>query len=316
MRKNCELFLNNKNFFSEAMYHYRAYGLLFSSQISITQFTEEGSVENPDVYIRQSEIFGSDYIPPVTMQIEVSQGKLLLRGAKTATILVTGGNSITVEPLPGSDSATVRQLLLGWALAGLFYQRAMLPLHGSALCNGDDCFVFCAPSGGGKSTLTSAFLKKGFSFLDDNVALAGFQDETVFIASGSPELRLWRDSMHTLDFEHRVVGRIRPDKDKTSIIVRESFRNEKAGLKKIFVLKKGSDSTISFVTVTGAAKFQAVLENAFCIKFMNDSICNPSIFHCVRKLVERVPVVNIILPRKLPSPEALCESILSYQVMH
>ncbi len=45
------------------------------------------------------------------------------RGEKR-TILVTGGNSITIEPLPNGNRATIMQILLGWALGGLFHQRA------------------------------------------------------------------------------------------------------------------------------------------------------------------------------------------------
>jgi hypothetical protein len=316
LQKDCKPFRNDKNFSPEATRSYRAYGLLISSEIPIEHFMGADSLEEPDVYIKLGEIFGSGYTPPATMQIESLPGRLLLRGARSATFLVTEGKTITIEPLPGGDPATIQQILLGWAFAGLFHQRSMLPLHGSALCKGDDCFVFCAPSGGGKSTLTSSFLKKGFAFLDDNVALADFQDGKVFIASGSPELRLWEDSMHNLKFEHKVVGRIRPDIDKTSIIARSNFRNEKAMLTKIFILRRSNNSMVSYVNVTGAAKFRALLENVFCIKFMKDSVCNPGIFHRVHKLAERVPVVDIILPRKLPSPEALCNAILGSYVMH
>lgn len=315
LRKDCEVLFNDETVSPEAAHGYRAYGLLFSSEISITHFMEADNLEEPDVYIRQREIFGSGYTPPAIIQIDASPARLLLRGAKTATILVTGGNSITIEPLPGGDPATIQQLLLGWAFAGLFHQRALLPLHGSALCQNDDCFVLCAPSGGGKSTLTASFLKRGFSFLDDNIALADFQDGSVFIASGSPELRLWEDSMHALEFEHRVVGRIRPDMAKTSIIARSNFRNEKARLTKIFILKRGTDSAVSFANVTGAAKFQALMKNVFGIKFINHAGSSPGLFRRVYKLAESVPVVDILLPGKLPPSDELRDIILSSQVM-
>lgn len=316
MIKGCEAILSDENLSPTAGHRYRAYGLLFSSDIPIAHFMETESIEEPDVYIKHGEIFGNGYTPPASIRIETSPGSLLLRGAKSATILVTGGNSITIEPLPGGDPATIQQMMLGWAFAGLFHQRAMLPLHGSTLCKGDNCFVFCAPSGGGKSTLISSFLKRGFSFLDDNVALVDFQDRMTFIASGSPELRLWEDSMHTLEFEHKVVGRIRPDMDKTSIIARSNFRSEKARLRKIFILKRDAASTVSFVNVTGAAKFQALMENVFCIKFINDAEFSPGIFHHVHKLAEGVPVTDIMLPGRLPPPDELCDIILSSQEMN
>ena len=311
MQKECRAPSGSKASSLRGAHRYRAYGLLFSSEMAIPHFPDAGDgPEEPDVHIRRGEIFGSSYTPPQIMQIEASEGRLLLRGAKSATILVTGGNSITIEPLPGSDPATVQQLLLGWAFAGLFHQRAMLPLHGSSVCRDDDCFVLCAPSGGGKSTLTASFLKRGFSFLDDNVALAEFRDGMVFIASGSPELRLWENSMQDLEFEHEIVGRIRPDMDKTSIIARGGFRSESARLARIFILKRDAGPEISFVNLTGAARFRALMENVFCIKFMKDCGCAPALFHRVLKLAECVPVIDVMLPHRLPPPDELCDIII------
>ena len=75
-------------------------------------------------------------------------------------------------------------------LGGLFHQRGHASPARKRSLQGDDCFVFCAPSGVGKSTLAASFLNQGFSFLDDNIALVDFQDGIAIIASGSPELRL------------------------------------------------------------------------------------------------------------------------------
>jgi hypothetical protein len=315
LRENGEALLNLKSFFSATVHTYRAYGLLFSSEVPIAHFPEALSAGDPDVRIRRGEIFGPGYTPPASIRIEASPGRILLRGARSATILVTGGNSITIEPLPNGNPATIMQILLGWALGGLFHQRAMLPLHGSALCRNDDCFVFCARSGAGKSTLAAAFLNRGFSFLDDNIALADFHDGISFIASGSPEIRLWESSMPVMEFDHKVVGRIRPDMDKVSIIAERKFRSEKARLRKIFILRRSDEPTVSFVNVTGAAKFQALLENVFFIQLMKYYGNSAGIFHLVHKLAERVPVMEIRLPGRLPPPDALCDIILGARVM-
>jgi hypothetical protein len=303
------------NLFSGLEHAYRAYGLSFSSEVSISHFTEIPSSGEPDVRIRRGEIFGPGYMPPPSIQIEASPGRLLLRGARSATILVAGGNSITIEPLPNGNHSTIMQILVGWALGGLFHQRDMLPLHGSALCSNDDCFVFCARSGGGKSTLAVSFLNRGYSFLDDNIALADFEGDMAFIASGSPELRLWESAMPVLEFEYKSMGRIRPDRDKISIIARSKFRSEKARLRKIFLLRRSNEPAVSFVTVTGAAKFQALLENIFFIKLISYYKNNAGLFHLVHELAERVPVMEIRLPHRMPPPDVLCEVILGAGVM-
>jgi len=220
LRENSKALLSRNAFFLEAARYYRAYGLLISSEVSISHFPEEISFAEPDVRIRRGEIFGTEYTPPSSIQIETSPGRLLLRGARSATILVATGNSIIIELLPNGNPTTSLQILLGWALGGLFHQRAMLPLHGSAVCRNDDSFVFCAPSGTGKSTLAAAFLNRGFFFLDDNIALVDFKEGTAFIVSGSPEIRLWENAMPDLEFEYETLGCIGPDRKKVSLIAR------------------------------------------------------------------------------------------------
>lgn len=302
-------------FFPESRHTYRAYGLSFSSEVRIAHFAEAPGPGDPDVRIVKGQIFGPGYTPPASIRIEASPGRLLLRGARSGTILVAGGNAITIEPLPDGNSAIIMQILLGWALGGLFHQRTMLPLHGSGLCRHDDCFVFCARSGAGKSTLTASFLNRGFSFLDDNIALVDFEEDTAFIASGSPELRLWESAIPALEFEHEAAGRIRPDIDKVSIIARRNFRSEKARLRKIFILERSDEPAVSFGKVTGTAKFQALLENVFFIRLMKYYKNSAGLFHLVHALAERVPVMEIRLPRRLPPPDALRDIILGACVM-
>ncbi len=304
-----------KGIFSETEHVYKAYGLEFLSQVRVPHFPEAVHSGDPDVRIRHGEIFGPGYTPPASIQIDASPGRLLLRGARSATILVTGGNSMTIEPLPNGNAATIMQILLGWGLGGLFHQRNLLPLHGSALCRNENCFVLCSPSGGGKSTLTASFLNRGFSFLDDNIALADFEDGKAYIASGSPELRLWEHAMPVLDFEHETAGRIRPDMDKISIIARGNFRREKARLRKIFVLKRGDGAEVSFIDLTGAAKFQTLLESVFFVRITNYCKSNRGLFRLVCRLAEKAPVTEIRLPARLPPPDDLCDIILGARVL-
>lgn len=302
--------------FSRSPYIYRAYGLSFSSEIRFPQWPDVSDAGEADVYIRQGVIFGKDYVPPSSVQIETSPGNVLLRGSQSATILVSGGNAITVEQLPGGNPSVIRQILLGWALAGIFLQRGMLPLHGSALCSGDNCFVICAASGAGKSTLTAAFLNAGYTYLDDNVALIEYQEGTPFVAPGIPEIRLWEDTMETIAFEHTITGRVKPEIKKLTLLARANFRNTPASLKKILILRRTQDSNLSFAPLTGSAKFQALWEHVFCMRFMGDSGSKLSLFQNLQALAARVAVVEIRMPAKLPRPDKLCDIIIGSNVMH
>jgi hypothetical protein len=297
-------------FLSEGEHTGRAYGLSFSTEFPIGYFPDVLNLDKPDVRIRRGKITANGYTPPASMQIEASPARLLLRGSKCATFLVTGGDSIIVEPLPGGDPAPIRQILLGWALGGILHQRGMVPLHGSAICQGDDCYVFCAASGVGKSTLTAAFLNRGFSFLDDNIAVAAFQDGIPCISPGTPELRLWEGAIPSCTFAHRVAGRIRPDMAKMSLIAARQFRHEIARLRKIFILKRTESAALSVEAVTGVAKFRLLLAHIFFFDYIKACGISARQFRLVQELSDSVPMAEIRLPDPLPSPATLCEAII------
>ncbi len=299
---------------SASVHRFRAYGLTFSSEIRFAHVADSDFAGEPDVRIHLGEVFGPAYAPPPTIAVESSPERLLIRGARSATIRVSGGNRITVEPLPGGDPAVIRQLLLGWALGGIFHQRGMLPLHASALCDGRDCTVFCAGSGTGKSTLAAAFINRGFTYLDDNVALVNLRPDGCFVVPGAPELRLWDDSLSALAFEHRVAGPIRPGATKWSVSAGERFHSREAPIRKVFILRRTTDQVLSFAALSGALKFRALMENVFGLRMVGDPQSRGRLFQLVRELADRVAVTEIRLPARRPCPAALCESILTHEM--
>lgn len=293
------------------LHSFRAYGLSFSSDIRFPHVPDAPLTGEADVRIRLGEVFGPLYTPPASIVVDSSSERLLIRGARSATILVSGGDSITVEPLPGGDPGVVRQLLLGWALGGIFHQRGLLPLHASALCDGHGCYVFCAESGTGKSTLAAAFLGRGFSYLDDNVALVRFRLGTPFVVPGAPELRLWDDALPGLAFTHEVCGPIRNGSGKWSISARESFRDEEARIRRVFVLRRTGDRQMSFAELAGAEKFRALMEHVFSLRMVGDPASRGRLFRLVEELAAKVALTEVRLPVEMPSPDALCGLVLA-----
>jgi len=306
----------NQDLFSDSMHSFRAYGLTFSSAIRFAHVPDAEIPGEPDVRISRGEIFGPAYSPPPAIVVESSPGKLLIRGARSATIQVSGGDRIVIEPLPGGDQGVIRQLVLGWALGGIFHQRGMLPLHASALCDGRDCIVFCAGSGTGKSTLAAAFLNQGFTYLDDNVALVDLGQRVPVVVPGAPELRLWDDALPGLAFEHRVVGPIRSGFSKLSVAAREKFCEKEAPLRRVFVLRRTADREVSFSELAGAGKFRSLMEHVFGLRLVSDPISRGRLFQLVSELAARVAVTAIRLPAKMPSPETLCHLILNHELGH
>jgi hypothetical protein len=301
----------SKDLFAGGKHAFRAYGLTFSSEIRFAHVPETAFTGNADVHICRGEVFGPAYTPPAKILVESSPGRLLIRGARSASILVSGGERIVIEPLPDGDLDAIRQLVLGWALGGIFHQRGMLPLHASALCDGKGCFIFCAASGVGKSTLAAAFLNEGFTYLDDNVALVDFGHGAPFVVPGAPELRLWDDALPLLEFEHQVVGPIRSGLPKRSVVAYERFHFEAEPLRRVYILRRTNNCEPTFTVLVGMVKFQALMEHVFGLRLANDPASRGRLFRLVRELAAKVEVTEVRLPMKGFAPGALCRLLLT-----
>lgn len=79
-------------------------------------------------------------------------------------------------------------LTTGWRDLG------WVPLHGAAIVRGAHCALLCAPTGGGKSTMTAAAVRRGWYTLGDDKLLLRVQD-------GVPELRAL---LHTFNLHPRT----------------------------------------------------------------------------------------------------------------
>lgn len=75
------------------------------------------------------------------------------------------------ETLSDLDDILMLVLTTGWRTAG------WIPVHAGAVTRDETCALVCATSGGGKTTLVSAMVRKGWSTLgDDKILLRSTQD--------------------------------------------------------------------------------------------------------------------------------------------
>lgn len=136
--------------------------------------------------------------------------------------IASDGRTIRVQPSLPADIPAVRTFLFGTVFAIVCQRRAVLPLH--ACCvklpspQGDVAVAFTAPSGTGKSTLASAFMRQGYSILADDVTVLSLDPERGAVALPTfPRVKLWRDAMS--QFGHGMVDaeRVRQGMDKFSV---------------------------------------------------------------------------------------------------
>jgi hypothetical protein len=90
--------------------------------------------------------------------------------------------NVPVELVEATNLEDVEELVIlaltaGWRNAG------WVPVHAAAVTNGERCAVICAPSGGGKSTLTAAFVRRGWRAVGDDKLLLRMVDGRPHLAA-------------------------------------------------------------------------------------------------------------------------------------
>jgi hypothetical protein len=73
--------------------------------------------------------------------------------------------------------------LVGLACTIAWRSAGWIPVHAGAVARGEKCAILCAPSGGGKSTLTTALLHEGWSTLGDDKLLLRCGDDGPVVAA-------------------------------------------------------------------------------------------------------------------------------------
>lgn len=95
--------------------------------------------------------------------------------------------------------------ILSLALTIAWRDAGWQPVHAGAVTNGKQTLLLCAPSGGGKSTLTAALVRAGWQSLGDDKLLLCVRDRRPVVASLMrtfnlhPETSRWFGELHSLE---------------------------------------------------------------------------------------------------------------------
>jgi hypothetical protein len=84
---------------------------------------------------------------------------------------------VAATNLEDVEELVILALTAGWRSAG------WVPMHAAAVTDGERCAIICAPSGGGKSTLTAAFVRRGWRAIGDDKLLLRIADERPQVAA-------------------------------------------------------------------------------------------------------------------------------------
>lgn len=144
--------------------HYRAFGLNIASTLALPELARVPTSPTSSADLAIEHVV-DDKAPGLEA---FDQGYSVFDGdgirfcvAAAGRYDIAGGSRITVYPHSDAAPSDVRLFLLGSAMGAVLHQRRILPLHASAIVHRGGVVAFCAPPGGGKSTLAAALMARG-----------------------------------------------------------------------------------------------------------------------------------------------------------
>jgi hypothetical protein len=213
-------------------------------------------------------------------------------------VISPDGRRIEWRRLPRATSEAFRSYLLSQVLSFALLARGREPLHASVVTGPGGAIGFLGGPGGGKSTLTAAFLQAGHRLVtDDLLALTargrGFRAEL-----GVPRIKLFpRVAQRLFDVRTDAAVRLNPDTRKLILPLPPSrMARRSAPLRVLYVLARGASIRLRRLA-PGDALLEIVRASFNTVHLDRRRLARQFAF--ATRLAHTIPVRRLSYPRRL-----------------
>lgn len=292
------------------MNYYKAFNLLFSSEIELPELTAAESDTKPDVTIEFGQVPEHLEAPLKTgVRYESTRGAFLLNVDDVGRYLVVSGSRVVIQKLDRATDEDVRVFLLGTCLGALLQQRGGFALHASAVNINGGAVAFMGVSGIGKSTLASAFWRKGHPVLTDDVCLFGLESGWPMVLPGYPQTKLWLDILREFGMDEDQFRPIRNRVEKRAVPLDACFSLDPVPLRKIYLLHTKNTDGVELELVKPADRYVLLHRNTYRHQFLDGQPMQPVHFQLMSLLSSKIPLVRVWRQSYRISIDALVEAI-------
>lgn len=227
-------------------------------------------------------------------------------GAADFEILRASGNVIC-HPCAGTDAwkgiyeQQVQPLLLSLRGEPIF--------HGGAVALDDVAIAFLGPSGRGKSTLTTAFARRGCAFLSDDCL---HLDLSLALGRALPHanhVRLWEDSAAALG-EGTAAYVSGSSKPRLAASDRLPHCDRPLPLSRVYLLGEGDVAAPAISPVSPSQQLIGWTANAFVLDIKNPDVLKGNLAAAAR-LVREVPMRRLDYPRRYDALDSVVDAVLA-----
>jgi len=275
----------------------------------------------PDVTVKKVPMIAEPYSKKISDGIISEHSKTISWfSCYAGFFLIENGKNISICPNETEATASSKLsypdielagFITGWAMSFLMLQRGFSAIHSSALSFGKNAFLVAGLSGAGKSTISLNLLEQGCRYLTDDISYIS-PDNNLMVYPGLPVQKLCRDAAEKVT-DRTLLSYSDTRKDKFSYVNKNSFMNEPAPLKTLYLLECGNTEELSVKEMFGAEKLGAVIDSLYMKNLFDYT--NFPIEEKVRclKLASMIRVFRITRPRNKDTVNDICGTIKKYE---
>lgn len=215
-----------------------------------------------------------------------------------AKYIIKGSDTVYIQKDDKADWRDVVAFFLDTCLTVMLIKNNIFIFHASAIRAKGKAYIFCAPSGGGKSTVAAFLLKKGYTLIEDDKVLLTWdaKKQKLFIENGIPYMELWSNQQKILESSKaKRIGRVRKNIPKIRFDISDIVPKRRTPVEKIFLalMDNFDDDSISKNTISGINKISVVKNYShleYLIKILGKS---KEHFKYIAQVATKVPVEKI-----------------------
>ena len=281
------------------MYEYRLYGLKVKSDIEFKQLVKHqvGMPDEPCIYVEKVDV-PDDLKAIKERKYEIGE-KFSWLCNNTTWLLVENGEKIRYCLTGGGYPAYLQSYILGFGMAMLAMQRGMLAIHCSAVSDKKGAVLIAGESGAGKSTVTTAFLEKGYHLMADDMAFVEIGEEKkAFAKPAFPYQKLCRNVATEKGHDLDELIYINEEKDKFLVPFEGEFLLQEVPLKAFVMLGVRDTDEVVSQEVTGLSKFPVYTQNLFLRHLLKRDKYPPTVAEKCLKIAGVEPTFFVARPKE------------------
>ena len=292
------------------MYQYRLYGLRIITDLEFPQLVAEQDYmpDVPEIRVEACEV--PERIRQITDRKYEFGEKISWLSNNTTWLLVENGEKIGYCLTGGGHPSYLQSYILGFGMAMLAMQRGMLAIHCSAVADEQGAVLIAGESGAGKSTVTTAFLEKGYRLMADDMAFVETASKAPTMARPAfPFQKLCRNVALEKGFQLEDLIYINEEKDKFLVPYRGEFSVEAVPVKAFIMLGVTEGQEVSAQEIKGFERFYIYANNLFLRHFLKGEKYSPAIGQKCLEMAATVPTYCIGRPKDSDTTGRVIEEV-------